>query len=157
MPPEDPAAFAVLSGMRFPMLEGLMLPSAWLLGGPGRDTCLRELPRLRRLTFGFTMPDCGSIAGDRERRVAVCGGGAGRVAAVGAVGDSVCQFAVAGRRLMGPCPAREWGYAMRVPPLLAGPKGSTRLSFTSTTLISQSAESCVPSDSMVPVTFKSPK
>ena len=62
MPPEDPAAFAVLGGMRFPMLEELVLPSAWVLGGPGRETWLREMPRLRRLTFGFTMPDDGLIA-----------------------------------------------------------------------------------------------
>ena len=62
MPPEDPAAFAVLGGMRFPMLEELVLPSAWGLGGPGRETWLREMPRLRRLTFGFTMPDDGLIA-----------------------------------------------------------------------------------------------
>jgi hypothetical protein len=62
MPPEDPAAFAVLSGMRFPLVEELVLPSAFVRGGPGRETWLREMPRLRRVTFGFTMADDGLIA-----------------------------------------------------------------------------------------------
>lgn len=62
MPPEDPAAFAVLGELRFPLVEELVLESAWVLGGPGRLTWLAEMPRLRRLTFGFTMPDDGLIA-----------------------------------------------------------------------------------------------
>ncbi len=39
-----------------------MLPLAWVLGGLGRLTWLAEMPRRRRLTFGFTMPDDGLIA-----------------------------------------------------------------------------------------------
>lgn len=62
MPPEDPVAFEVLSELRFPLVEELVLPSAHVLQGPGRETWLREMPSMRRLTFGFTLTTDALIA-----------------------------------------------------------------------------------------------